>query len=733
MVQVFGNRIIGGIGAPGGGMADAYATGVNTALNQKTSRQAMEERAQAMRLRDIELQWKTEDREEAKRRAAASAAAGAAANARNARIAEERLRILGGPGGAPAAATMTGTGGVRVPASTAVTAAGPVGMPVPGGPPAAATGAPPAGVRVPAPTPAPTLTYGSYTPAAAPGSEFSRLSNIEFVQGANPEAGVVVPGLAPTGLPSGAIWFSVPSAHGSDAVSAEFRRNRMARPWTYQAEANLERLAAAGAAEPPPAFERVTVPNGIARGVSGEYLYNRTTGEVQTLDGTPIPGRLGLAIKGAIDTTLQTAGGSASQSFAAAQELTARSQEALARGDVAEATALAEQARQYREQARVQLNEPRVRTDRGITALEGPDATGAADALMRQAAAQRAEQAAEQATEQATELGKQRVALAEQSAMDSSAGNLSFGPQLGATPATTEQVAIDNFVASTGVDPYAPPPPAPPPMREPGAPNRAVAGLLSKRDQQVQLIELYTKEGLYGEADALMLELANTDIQLEAAASRLALQEATMFNAPQRLGVVWSGIYNREVEFRPTAEGGFDMLVDGELIQANMDPATLEQETLMMTDAAFAEQQAALANMTAEALAKGRGEGQAAVETAALGLPVKEAEADIAANRDIAVAEAQAALDVQKQQVLSDIATAQDMGVKMNDVQKQQLEFILRQQGKLPAEARELQYIEGDDGSIAIFDGARRVAYFVRGETTNTAGVLVPTLQEVRE
>ena len=122
MVQTFGNRILGGIGAPGGGMSDAFGAGVNTALGQRESRQAM-------RLNDIDLQWKTEDREEDKRRRAAAASAAAASKARTEAMNERYRSILGVPGTAPAVA------GLTLPAATAAPAA--PAAPVPAAPAAA--------------------------------------------------------------------------------------------------------------------------------------------------------------------------------------------------------------------------------------------------------------------------------------------------------------------------------------------------------------------------------------------------------------------------------------------------------------------------------------------------------------------------------------------------------------------------------------------------------------------
>jgi hypothetical protein len=119
MVQVFGNRIIGGVGAPDPRMSEAFGAGVTTALGQRSSRQEMNIRAQ-------DQQFKVEDREEAKRRRAAATAEAAAARAANKAAlagigtAQPFFRI-----GAPATgsgATVPGApsapqGGVRIPLS----------------------------------------------------------------------------------------------------------------------------------------------------------------------------------------------------------------------------------------------------------------------------------------------------------------------------------------------------------------------------------------------------------------------------------------------------------------------------------------------------------------------------------------------------------------------------------------------------------------------------------------
>ena len=126
MVQVVGKRIIGGIGAPGGGMSEAFGAGVNTALGQRESRQAMVGEAQRQRMLEQEFAWKGEDREEAKRRRAAADAAAAAARTANAAAlagiatAQPFFRIGAQPAAAGATAPSAPSapqGSVRIPLS----------------------------------------------------------------------------------------------------------------------------------------------------------------------------------------------------------------------------------------------------------------------------------------------------------------------------------------------------------------------------------------------------------------------------------------------------------------------------------------------------------------------------------------------------------------------------------------------------------------------------------------
>ncbi len=191
VVQTFGNRILGGVGAPGGGMSEAVGAGVTTALSQRDARQVMDFRAQ-------DQAFKLEDRKIAAQQRAAAAAARAKTEALNAEIARIYgvgaatkpptlgLTLPATPGMArdrqgpnvnpryyPTAAAAPVAPAVTAPTAGGVTAQRPklsfnLGVPAgaPAGAPITATTPPPGGVRTGAaraPAPAPVVA----APAAA--------------------------------------------------------------------------------------------------------------------------------------------------------------------------------------------------------------------------------------------------------------------------------------------------------------------------------------------------------------------------------------------------------------------------------------------------------------------------------------------------------------------------------------------------------------------------------------
>jgi hypothetical protein len=168
---------------------------------------------------------------------------------------------------------------------------------------------------------------------------------------------------------------------------------------------------------------------------------------------------------------------------------------------------------------------------------------------------------------------------------------------------------IDDFVRTQPARGTAAP--APPRMGEPGAPNRAITQLLAQRDQQAQWAQALIAAGQYADAQTVQTEIMNIDTKLEAAVGRLALNEAVMFNAPQRLNAVWSDISGQQYEFVPTAQGGFDVYVNGELLDQNLSMDVIEANTLSMTDQVYAAQQSELATLTATERAKGMGAAEA--------------------------------------------------------------------------------------------------------------------------
>jgi hypothetical protein len=168
---------------------------------------------------------------------------------------------------------------------------------------------------------------------------------------------------------------------------------------------------------------------------------------------------------------------------------------------------------------------------------------------------------------------------------------------------------IDDFVRTQPARGTAAP--APPRMGEPGAPNRAITQLLTQRDQQAQWAQALIAAGQYADAQTVQTEIMNIDTKLEAAVGRLALNEAVMFNAPQRLNAVWSDISGQQYEFIPTAQGGFDVYVNGELLDQNLSMDVIEANTLSMTDQVYAAQQSELATLTATERAKGMGQAEA--------------------------------------------------------------------------------------------------------------------------
>jgi hypothetical protein len=176
--QIMGNRILGGIGSPGGGLSTAYGEGVNTALTQRTSRQQMVERDQMMGLRASQEQREQERFKLALQdRAAAQARAAQAASQ-----AAQRKALMQQYGGA-----LTGGAPGLVIGAPGVSAPTPASAPTAG-----LTLAPGAGSPV---------TGGAGTPRLGGGGNadmLGQMTNAEFLSGELPQAGVAA-GVDPRG------------------------------------------------------------------------------------------------------------------------------------------------------------------------------------------------------------------------------------------------------------------------------------------------------------------------------------------------------------------------------------------------------------------------------------------------------------------------------------------------------------------------------------------------------
>jgi hypothetical protein len=304
------------------------------------------------------------------------------------------------------------------------------------------------------------------------------------------------------------------------------------------------------------------------------------------------------------------------------------------------------------------------------------------------------------------------VAAASAPADFTSPAQLRFGPDLGAPTRTSEEVMVDEFVSSIGVDPYAPPPIE---LGAPGQPGRAITDLLAQRDQQVQWAQALLDAEQYEDAQAVQDGIASIDAKLEAAVARQAIEEARDFNAPQRLNAIWSESRARNYEFVPVAPGVYDVYIDGQPQFSGVPMDQITQDTLAMTDQVYAERQAALAQIEAEANAKARG-------TAGGEYPYDLQKALDAA--DIAVTQAG---------LMTEIEVDRDMRIKLNDVTKQRIEAALRTQGILPEQAREFKYIETTEGGVQIFDGDRLVVEYVPQESQRPDGSTFVTLAPVNK
>lgn len=728
MVQVFGNRILGGIGAPGGGMSESFGAGVSTALNQRASRQAMVGEGQRQSILAQEQAFRIEDRAAAKKRQAAAEAAAATARARAAGLATTYQSIFGTGGTAPG-----------------------LGLGAPSVAPSGLDNVPVGRLPAKRPTAAPAVNISADARPAASGA-VNTPANARPISGG---AGRGVTG----GAGSDTLGAAGPSfetrgrGQAGVAVSpATLGQMSSARPGDYQAQAGLRNLAAIRSMDAElaqtgrgiiPAYmaaqqELDDAQAAFAQDQSGENLQRKAaaTGELNRL--TPLAWEASVSLRRYTDRGVlaEEGAGSSGAGVRVSPIVAGRPDVSVGRLPVA-----AEPAAPVVPTAPSAVGEPVFSDVFGALAVDGrgnllvdnkvmppsdpmyPAASRAYAGLQQRQvlAAEQAVLAAEQSPlVYADPLGyRTGVAGAQQALRDAqtavgaapneyarfagrsdapvgrlpaaptvtiegpngpvtvptisavaepgAGGTLAlatagaagaegfeqrYGPSLGAPTRTPEEAEVDEFVSSSGVDANAMPPPK---VGKPGPLNKAVTDLLSMREKQVRWAQALIDAGQYEDARAVQNEITSIDAKLGAVVARQALAEARDYYAPQRLNAIWSEYERRNFEFVPTAEGIYDVYVDGQLQFPGMSMEQITKDTLAMTDQVYAEQQAALALKEAEAEASARGTAE--------GKRPSELQMELD----------KANIDVEKQKLLADIAVTQDFGIKENQLRIQRL------------------------------------------------------------
>ena len=642
MAQVFGNRILGGIGAPGGGMSEAFGAGVNTALGQRSTRQGMEATAQDMRMRDIDLQWKTEDREEAKRRRAAAEAAAAAARARGVaaigaiRGGEPFFRLGATTGGGEVAPTR----GTPLPFSMGTAA--PVGGTITGGG-GTATARGTAGQDTLS-APVQNMVRPSFQPAVRQAAGTPTAGYDPVTQSRFAPTGVPTQSrFAPTGAPSQARFYTPGQAVG--------------RPGDFAARATV-----AGLSVPLPPRSRADVLSGRP---------------VNTVVSANIP-------------QMQQRQEFLRQRIAEETEARQNPSSFLPRIPFDIDAAIAEIAQIDQDIIDAGMTVGTVQS-RGVTALEGPGATGqeqpfvARQGRFRPAGvptvtiqgpngpvtvpaespeaspAASAEEAAPLPTAGQTQPGE--LSFPGAAPMDQAAGaQLGFGPRLGSVASPTEQFLSDVGMAPAGeIDLAALTESYNSPLYDP---------MFSQLAEQQRTAFAYMAEdaaargdiGGYIEATAKMREQEMLILTQQLV---VGIDEAVNFNSPQRLSAVASMVYGgRDIFIAPKGDGTADVYMDNELLRSGADLNEIATGLRSMVDAEYRSQAAATA---AE-------REQFAYE--------KQTEADINAQSERELA----------------------YGKLLDAVQVDQIRMALEAAGKLPPDPAEYEYREGPNSQVLVID-----------------------------
>jgi hypothetical protein len=510
MVQTFGKRVLGGIGAPGGGMSTAYAEGVNVGINQRSNRQAMSAVDQEMRMREQDQQFKIEDREEAKRQRAAAAAAAGAARARSAALAKA---LAGGVSAGPAP-------GLKIPPGQTYGPRVAVGGPIPATPPAARP-------TLPQVTPSAPLSFG----LGAAGQQVSQapdmnISNIEFVRGTYDTVPV---GGGRAGVQTGAgprVRPNIPSTYGVSATVAP-----PVAPTPPLAGTNTSMLPYTEG--PLPSY---VDPAGLWSSIAGE-----------------IPG--------------------AAQAEALFREgwINEYEYQQLVRGSRGQQSEVLTNAARRQSGTNIPFFDPTTATTAAPTAATTAAPTAATTAATGAPTGPAAMQGPPVAPTVTIQGPNGPIVLPIEEAYptgniygaEPTQAQLSFGPALGAVGADQNATAVDR-VAANPVGQAQPTPNAERYIMEPGLPGRELQQAYDTRAELARQIDIYAEYGDYAAVRDLTTKVNELDNTLYYLQGMQGIQEL-QFNSPQRLQMVLSEELGRDIGLQPNAQGGYDIYVDGML------------------------------------------------------------------------------------------------------------------------------------------------------------------------
>lgn len=687
MAQVFGNRILGGIGAPGGGMAESFGAGVNTSITNRVNRQAMDVNAQNMAINAQELAWKEEDRKIAAQQRAAAAAAAAAAKAQNKAAlaalskAQPFFRLGAAPttGGAAAPTTPTApAAGVRVPLSmgTRVPAAG-----------AAAAGG--------------TISGGAGTSALAGGTGADRLGVTPAPRDRQPIDVVRPPlaGVVGRATPSGAVSTTVdaasmqarPGNFAAQATQQALRESRTAQPFVSPAGVVIGSEAGPlGTAAIPRMLEykrqlRERRVAEIAARQSGEWRWpwqgedldaiiaeeNRVDAAIAATGMTPSVGiqpRGITATEGPETSSIAQIMGAVS-SFAPTQTVTIQGPNGP-------------------------MTVPYNAEDMGGDAMRFPPMgarpTPPAVGVPTNTPVQQAELG--------FGLGSMGGAA--------STENVTYGPALGAAPTPTAMFLADLGRTPTGsVDIPALVAKQNSPVYDPN---------FSAAAEQERAVYAYAAQVAMEKGDiagymTAVGKVREMETMILTQQLMVGVQEAVNFNSAQRLSTVASMVYGgADVVVIPKGDGLGDIYMDGKLTQSDVNIAGMGDQMLRMIDSNYRAQAAASEAERAKEVFK----------------------TDEAIRQQTTIDTNKAGLEADQKAVDMALAIEQDFNTKLNDVQIEQVKAALIASGKLPGPAAKYEYHKFGEDTLMVVSEGQPVATF-QLQMQDTAAGPQPVIVEI--